>query len=322
MKRAIVTGATGFVGANLTRRLLQAGHEVHLLVRPSYRPWRIAAIRDDLRLHEIRFADLEELGRVIGAIRPDWIFHLAVHGAYSAQTELHQIVDTNILGTINLIQASIKVGFEAFVNSGSSSEYGFKDHAPAEQELLEPNSYYAVTKASATLFCRYSAQSRGMHMPTLRLYSVYGPFEEPTRLMPALILCGLKGELPPLVNPETARDYIYIDDVVDAYLLAAAHPGQELGAVYNLGTGSQTSLREVVEVARRILRIPIEPAWGSMSNRQWDTHVWIADNRKICESLAWRPRYTFERGFSTLANWFHHNPALLQFYYERQLREP
>jgi nucleoside-diphosphate-sugar epimerase len=320
MKRAILTGATGFIGANLARRLLQAGHEVHLLVRPNYAPWRIAAIRGDVRLYEVSFSDPEGLDQVISDIRPDWVFHLAVHGAYASQSDVRQIVDTNILGTINLIQACLKAGFEAFVNTGSSSEYGFKDHAPSEREWLEPNSYYAVTKASATLFCRYSAQSRGMHMPTLRLYSVYGPYEEPTRLMPTLILHGLKAELPPLVGPDIARDYIYIDDVTEAYLLAAAQPGQEIGAVYNLGTGIQTSLREVVEIARRRLRIPVEPVWGSMPNRQWDTHVWIADNREIREHLKWRPTYTFEQGFHTMVNWFAENPALLRRYYERQLK--
>jgi len=320
MKRVIVTGGTGFVGANLVRRLLHEGHEVHLLVRRDYAPWRIEAIRSDVQLHEVDLADAESLFPVVNQIRPTWIFHLATHGAYSSQNNLSQIVQTNILGTINLVETCIKVGFESFVNTGSSSEYGFKAHAPSEQEWLEPNSYYAVGKASATLFCRYTAQSRKLHLPTLRLYSVYGPYEEPTRLMPALIVRGLRGQLPPLVNPEIARDYVYVDDISEAYLLAATKSGQELGAVYNLGSGVQTSLREVVAAARKLMDIKVEPAWGAMPNRQWDTNVWVANNQKARDELGWRPQYSFERGLKQTLSWLRNNLALLSYYEEQRAK--
>ena len=255
MKRIILTGGTGFVGANLARRLLRDGHELHLLVRPHYQPWRIEAIRSDLRFHECT-STMRKPSRASSAeIRPDWVFHLAVHGAYSWQTDWEQMVRTNIQGTMSLVSACLKTGFEAFVNTGSSSEYGFKDHAPAESEPLEPNSHYAVTKAAATLFCRYTAQSRRVHLPTLRLYSVFGPYEDPGRLLPTLIMHGLKGELPPLADPDVARDFVYVDDVVEAYLLAATVPTPEWGPIYNVGTGVQTTLRDVVEVARQVMRI-------------------------------------------------------------------
>ena len=320
MKRAIITGATGFVGANLARRLLQDGHQVHLLVRPGYTRWRIQAMRNDVCLHEADLRDEEAIANVVGNIRPNWVFHLAAYGAYSWQTDLRRMVQTNIIGTINLVEACLKTGFEAFVNTGSSLEYGFKDHAPSESEWLEPNSHYAVTKASATLFCRYTAQSQGVHLPTLRLYSVYGPYEEPTRLIPTLILRGLNGELPPLVNPDITRDFVYVDDVSESYLLTATRPNQEPGAVYNVGTGVQSSLREVVDVARRVMGITVEPEWGSMPDRQWDTNVWVSDNRKIQGELGWRPRYTFEQGFRTMVNWFRDNPALQHLYHERHLK--
>jgi len=320
MKRVIITGGTGFVGANLARRLLQEGHEVHLLVRQGFAPWRIEAIRADVRLHEVDLGNRESLLPVIDEIRPDWVFHLATHGAYSSQNDLSQIVRTNILGTVNLVEACLKSGFEAFVNTGSSSEYGFKDHAPSEKEWLEPNSYYAVGKASATLFCRHTAQSRGVLLPTLRLYSVYGPYEEPARLMPALIVRGLRGKLPPLVNPDVARDYVYVDDICEAYLLAATRTGQEPGAVYNLGTGVQTSLGEVVSTARRLMNITAEPQWGAMPNRQWDTSVWVADHRKALDELGWRPESTFERGLGRMHGWFLENPELLRFYEEQLLK--
>ncbi|MCC7448054.1 MAG: SDR family NAD(P)-dependent oxidoreductase [Anaerolineae bacterium] len=310
MKQVILTGATGFVGANLARRLLNDGHTVHLLVRHGYAPWRIESIRDHVQLHEVDLGDPQAVSAVVARIKPDRIFHLAAYGAYSSQTDLARMVQTNIVGTINLVNACLQAGFEAFVNTGSSSEYGFKDHAPTENEWIDPNSHYAVTKASATHFCRYTARSKNVHLPTLRLYSVYGPYEEPSRLMPTLIQRGLRGELPPLVNPDIARDYVYTEDVNDAYLLAATMSDQEPGAVYNVGTGVQTTLRDVVDVARRIMGISVEPEWGSMPNRQWDTSVWVSDNRKIVTELGWKPRYTFEQGFRLMVDWMCDHLAL------------
>jgi len=303
MKRIILTGGTGFVGANLARRLLRDGHELHLLVRPNCQPWRLEEIRADLRLHELHLHDAEAVARALSEIRPDWVFHLAVHGAYSWQTDWEQMVRTNIHGTMSLVSACLNTGVEALVNTGSSSEYGFKDHAPAESEPLEPNSHYAVTKAAATLFCRHTAQSRRVHLPTLRLYSVFGPYEDPGRLLPNLIRHGLRGELPPLADPEVARDFVYVDDVVEAYLLAATVRTPEWGPIYNVGTGAQTTLREAVEVARQVMRLAAEPAWNAMPNRHWDANVWVSDNRKLRSQLGWQPRFTFAEGFRRMLDW-------------------
>lgn len=310
MKRVILTGGTGFVGANLARRLLRDGHELHLLVRPGYQPWRIEEIRKDTQLHELHLHDVEAVARAVSEIRPEWVFHLAAHGAYSWQTDWEQMVRTNIQGTMSLLTACRKTGFEAFVNTGSSSEYGFKDHAPAEDEAIEPNSHYAVTKAAATLFCRQTAQSQRVHVPTLRLYSVFGPYEELGRLLPALIMRGLKGELPPLADPGVARDFVYVDDVIEAYLLAATVRTPEWGPIYNVGTGVQTTLREAVAAAREVMGIMAEPVWNAMPNRKWDASVWVGDNRKIREQLAWQPRHTFAEGLRLMRDWFRQGPPL------------
>lgn len=309
MKRVLITGATGFVGAHLARRLLREGHEVHALVRPGYTGWRIESIRADLRLHELEMSERDALDQRVAEIRPNWVFHLAVHGAYSSQTSLRQMVQTNIVGTFNLVEACLKTGFEAFINTGSSSEYGFKDHAPDEDEWVDPNSDYAVTKAAATQFCRHRAINRNAHIVTLRLYSVYGPYEEPARLMPTLIRNGFGGGLPPLVNPDIARDYVYTDDVDDAYLLAAASVDVPRGAVYNVGTGVQTTLREVVDVARRTLAIPVEPQWGTMPDRKWDTNVWVSNPARIQRELGWMPRVPFADGFRRMADWLREHRA-------------
>jgi nucleoside-diphosphate-sugar epimerase len=138
-------------------------------------------------------------------------------------------------------------------------------------------------------------------------------------LIPRLIARGFRGELPPLVNRSIARDYVYIDDVTRAYVLAATREGQPRGAVYNVGTGVQTSLDEAVETARRVLSIKREPQWATMTARQWDTDTWVADNRKIKDALGWQPAYTFEQGFRLTVEWLRASPALRSFYDESVL---
>ncbi|HNW44280.1 MAG TPA: NAD-dependent epimerase/dehydratase family protein [Elusimicrobiales bacterium] len=314
MKTALVTGGTGFVGANLVRRLLREGHRVHLLARPGYAVWRIRELIPELVLHEAPLDDRRRLTDTVKEIKPDWIFHLAAHGAYSWQNDSGAIISANLAGTVNLLEACLETGFEAFVNTGSSSEYGFKDHAPAETECPEPNGCYAVTKAAATNFCRYISRARNVHAPTLRLYSVYGPYEDPRRLIPALVVNGLAGRLPPLVSPATARDYVYAEDVCDAYLLAAARTDLPRGSIYNVGTGIQTTMREAVETARGVLRLAAEPGWGTMPARTWDTEVWVADSSLIRRELGWAPRFSFVDGFRKTADWFSAHPELLEHY--------
>lgn len=308
MKRALLTGATGFVGANLVRRLLRDGHEVHLLAREGHARWRIEEIESEVRIHRADLSDAADLAQLFARVRPDWVFHLAAHGAYSWQTDAAQIVQTNIAGTINLVEAALQTGFEAFVNAGSSSEYGLKDHAPLESENLEPNSHYAVAKASATLYCRFSAEKHRQRIPTLRLYSVYGAYEDPNRLIPALFRHGLKGELPPLVDPNIARDYVYIDDVCEAFILAASVPTAQWGAIYNVGTGAQTSLAQVVEAARAVMPIEVQPQWGTLPGRGWDTDVWVSNPEKIRRELGWKAEYSFEAGLRAALPWFEKQP--------------
>jgi nucleoside-diphosphate-sugar epimerase len=318
VSRVLITGAAGFVGANLTRALLARGHEVHALVRPGQKWWRLAEVRDRLQLHEAQLAHPASVEAVVADVRPRTLFHLAVHGAYSSQTSFDSMLQSNVAGTWNLLQAAVRNGVETFVNTGSSSEYGFQDHAPREDEPLEPNSLYAVTKATATMLCRLVAHDHPLRVPTLRLYSVYGPWEEPTRLLPTLIVHAMKGRLPPLVSPSIARDFVYIDDVIDAYLAAAEHRGDDRAPIYNVGSGVQTTLADAVAVVRETFGITAEPAWSSMPSRVWDTNVWVSNPVKIREELGWVARVGFAEGVGRMAEWFAENPEICALYEQRQ----
>src|SRR5437868_1776511 len=161
-RRVLLTGGTGFVGANLARRLLLDGHEVHLVVRRAHAVWRLEGIGDAVQLHIADLADPAALRAAVAASRPDWIFHLAAYGAYSWERDAEQMVETNLAGTLSLLDACRERGFSSFVHAGTSSEYGLKDHPAGEDEALWPNSHYAVTKAAATLLCRFVGVQRDL----------------------------------------------------------------------------------------------------------------------------------------------------------------
>lgn len=312
-KKVLITGGTGFVGANLTRRLVAEGHEVHLLVRPQYSAWRIDEIRTHIRIHLAALENDSLLQQVMERVKPDWIFHLATHGAYPTQTDTRQMINTNIVGLLNLLAAAGRVGFASLVNVGSSSEYGFKEHAPKESELVEPNSDYAITKAAATFWCQLTAVRHRVYIPTLRLYSVYGPYEEPSRLLPTLIWHARQGKWPPLAEPKVARDFVYVDDVVDALLLAAQKRPRALAPIYNVGSGKQTRLRQLVNEIRHLFGVRARPRWATMPKRQWDTAFWVATSAKIRRELGWKPRHRLSQGLRKLSDWLG-NPRWNRFY--------
>jgi UDP-glucose 4-epimerase len=300
--KALVTGAGGFVGANLMRELLRAGHEAVAVVRPGRVPWRLETLGAEFAMRPTDLRDPEAVRRSILQTRPEVVFHLAAHGAYSWQQDFDEMLAVNVRATQALLLGAREVGAR-LVNAGSSSEYGYKDHAPSETESLEPNSLYAVTKAAASHLCRLAAAAHGQPAITLRLYSVYGRWEEPGRLMPTLAERALAGRLPALVDPEVARDFVWVQDACDAFLAAASADLDDPGAVFNVASGTQTSLRSLVELARALFRIEAEPAWGTMERRRWDTAVWVGQPAAAAAKLGWHASTPLDQGLRQLADW-------------------
>jgi len=219
----------------------------------------------------------------------------------------------NVRATEALLLGARQVGAR-LVNAGSSSEYGRQDHAPSESEPVEPNSHYAVTKVAATQLCRLAAATYGQYAVTLRLYSIYGPWEEPGRLMPTLVEHALAGRFPRLVGPETARDFVWVHDACAAFLDAAIVDLNDPGSVFNVASGTQTSLRSLVELARDLFKVEAEPAWGTMEPRSWDTTVWVGRPDPAAAALGWHASTPLDEGLRRLAQWLQAHPELASRY--------
>ena len=298
----LVLGAGGFVGANLLRRLLEHRDDVFGVVR-TFPAWRLDAI-DQGHVLEIDLIDLAATRNMVTSLRPGTVFDCVAYGAYSFETEHSLIYRTNFVALVQLVELLAETEFGALVHAGSSSEYGLKSAGPSEEESLQPNSHYAVSKAAASDYIIYAGKVRRLPVVNLRLYSVYGPLEDVSRLIPSLVAKGIKGEFPPFVDPTTSRDFVYVDDVCDAFIMAAARLTPDLyGEAFNIGTGQRTTMRDLANIAADVFEIGTEPSFGTMAGRAWDLSDWYAAPGKAQRTLGWTAKTDLADGLRLTSDW-------------------
>lgn len=298
----LVTGGAGFVGANLCYRLVQLGAQVHVPLKKTTLLWRLQPLGSKVREHAVSLTDRTVLKDLVKAVKPRYVFHLAARGAYSDQDDVADIITGNLEATANLLVALKEIPLKGFVQAGSSSEYGFKRHPMRENELLEPVSFYAATKAAATHLAQVFSLREGVPAVTLRLFSAYGPWEEPKRLIPAIIARALAHQPLLLTQGHERHDFVYVDDIVDAFLLAAQKAQQHQGKIFNVGTGKQYSIKEVVAELQKQLG-PLDCQWGAYPGRKWDTDYWVADPSYTKKTLGWKAATTFPNGLKKMTAW-------------------
>ncbi len=302
-KRVLVVGAAGFIAATLIRDLLARGAEVHGIVRPAANLWRLADVAQDIALHPADLVDAELLDRVMALVRPDHIYHLAVTRNASSPEARALTARVNVMGTLHVLEAAARVGYERFVYAGSSLEYGPSDRPTRETDCPAPTSFFGATKAAATLLCQQAALAGNQPIAMLRLYSVYGPWEAPGRLIPTVIQAALGDRQVALTDPGYSRDWIYVQDVIDA-LLRAAETDQAVGEIINVGTGQQSTNEQVVEAIEVVAGCRLHVHRGAYPPRSTDTTFWVADINKARRVLQWEPRFDLRAGIQKTFEWF------------------
>jgi len=309
-KKILVTGATGFIGANLLHHLANLGLKPYVMLRNKSNTWRINDIINGLRLSNVDISDREAVTSAIKEIKPHVIFHMATYGGYVTQIDHDLTVRTNYLGTVNLLNACKASGFELFINTGSSSEYGIKSDPMKETDALDPVTEYGAIKAAASLYCQAMAKKEALPVVTLRIFSPYGYFEGPERLIPSVIRSCLRGEDPKLSNVESVRDFIFIEDVIDAFMKVINAKERAIGEVFNVGGGIQYSVGDVVNNIISLTGANVTPCWGSVPNPRNEPKCWQADILKAKIELKWSPVIPLTEGLKKTILWFRKNEVL------------
>ena len=298
----LVTGATGFLGAHLTRALLRHGADVHALVRPSTRLDRIADVVDDVNLHQAELADEGHLRRIAETVRPELTFHLAVQRDDATLADRQAALRTNVLGTAMLLEATATPEHRRVIHLGSSLEYGQSTAPLHEAAATAPLTFYGATKAAATLLCQQAVRATGREIVILRPFHLFGPWEHPGHLVPTAIRAALRGDTLALTAPGLRRDWLFVADAVDACLLSAV-ADNVAGEVINVAAGQDWSNHDVVTAIGEITGRALDVQTGAFPARPWDAERKVADIAKARRLLGWTPRHSLRDGLAMTVDW-------------------
>lgn len=302
-ERVLITGASGFIGANLAHDLVGAGHDVHLLLRGEAQTWRLGGLLGRCTTHTADLRDAASVKAAVAAARPEVIYHLAAHGGYPFQKNRGDILATNLLGTAHLLDALEGHDYHALVHAGSSSEYGHKDGPMRASDSLAPRTDYGVAKAAATLLCLTQAY-QGRPVVTVRVFSAYGPWEEPSRLVPYVLDCCCRGVNPNVTAGSQPRDFVYVGDVVELIQLAAHQPAAH-GQILHAGTGREHRVRDMIEIIVEVCGDGrVRANYGAVPLDTGEPARWVADLETTTALSGWRPRHDLRAGVERMWRWY------------------
>lgn len=299
--KSLVTGGCGFIGSHMVDRLLAEGHQVVVIDNISTgRVENLAHQKDNPKL-TVKIADISKFEDIEPHFEGvDWVFHLAaladIVPSIQQPLKYHQ---SNVDGTINVLEAGRKHGIKRLVYAASSSCYGIPDNYPTpETAEIRPQYPYAVTKYLGEEYVRYWHQVYDLPVTSMRFFNVYGPRSRTSGTYGAVFgvfLAQKLGGKPFTVvgDGEQTRDFTFVTDIVDACFTAAGNP-KAIGEVINVGSGNTYSVNRLVELlGGEKTHIPKRPG---------EPDCTFADNTKITQLLGWKPKVSFEEGVQEMLN--------------------
>jgi UDP-glucose 4-epimerase len=294
-KRVLVTGGAGFIGARLCAALRKAGAKVYALDSAAW----TGALRCDL-------SDEQAVKSAVSRTKPEIVFHLAaLTDRDPSPALLERMLETNLQGARNLLEALRERGCRAVVFSGTAEEYG-RGQAPYREVQPEgPVSPYSFSKSCATQLALFYHQVYGLPVTVLRPTLAYGPGQPPTMFLPALMETLLAGRPFPMTPGGQTRDFVFVDDLVEAYL-SAGLAKTAAGQVINIGSSRPVKIRDMALLAARVTGKTGLLQLGARPYRSSEIMSYSASSAKAKRLLGWCPRTTLAAGLKLTAESYRH----------------
>ncbi len=236
--------------------------------------------------------------------RPEIVFHL---GAYThvgkSWARVDECIQTNVHGTVALLQALVRTDYRRFVYTSTSEVYGDIAVPFKEDAAVDPLSPYSVSKYAGERFCRMLQRGRGWPVVVVRPFNAYGPAQSPDRVIPEIIVRGLRKQRLAMTEGLQTREFNYVDDLVGGFLLAASVPGVE-GEVFNIGGGDEVSMREVARTILDLMGNPVEPEFGALPARPTEIPAMRSDPSKARARLGLPPFRPLAEGLEPTIAWY------------------
>ena len=314
----LVTGGGGFIGSRLCERLVQSDANVRAFVRYTSRA-EIGLLRflepDILKKVEIIRGDLRDFSAVEQASRGvDIVFHLDAHISIP-YSYVHPVetVQTNVLGTLNILEACRKSGAK-LVHTSTSEVYGTALRVPIDEDHpLQGQSPYSASKIGADKLVESYFRSFGLPTVTVRPFNTYGPGQSTRAVIPTIITQALAGGVVRLGNLDAIRDFTYLDDTVEGFLLTAQADTWN-GETYNLGSGEEISIGAIAALIFRLMgkQAEIQLEKNRLRPEKSEVLRLISDNRKAKLELGWQPTVGMEEGLQRTIRWIGEHLDLYQ----------
>lgn len=302
MSRILITGASGFVGAAVADLAARRGHQVTALVRNPTAP-RVAVLADRCAIAVADLADIDVVQGAIAEARPDIIIHSAWEGVSGPARASDAQLD-NIRTTVALLDAGLAAGMGRFIGIGSQAEYGRHDRRIDESAATEPFLLYGAAKLSACHLTRQRAGDAGISFGWLRLFSPYGPGDNPNWLIPSVATQILAGQAPRTSAGTQKWDYLHISDTAEGILAAALTESAQ--GVFNLSSGRAVAVRTIVEHIRDLACPGLPLTFGEIPFGPNQIMHLEGDSSRLGAATGWAPRIAIEEGLATVVDSLRH----------------